>query len=322
MINLSKLFGGNSSSTQLSKIEQDIKAIKSRLDELESSADNADVSAVLPVLTDYVTPQMYGAKANGYSDDTDAVQAALDSGKSVFLPTGTYTMSEPLVIDGKHFWGFHGGDATIRYTGEGYAIRILMAENCHIEIGSIIAPNGGGIEFCSISEDSWNQYIRLEFSYIRCKTDCIHIEVSNGGWCNENQIYGGRFASGQNGVYLHHSGENYTNGWKFYNCGIEGVTNGFLLDAGRGYIHDMIIVAPRYEESHETILKTLGRVFDCLWIGTGVFKPATIECSTGTSRFEILAPIRTIWDGELIRHRGCIMNGVLMGEKPTYETVR
>lgn len=270
----------------------------------------------------YATPQMYGAKADGIIDDTDAIQQAIDSGKSVYLSAGTYIISEPLVIDSKHFWSFHGEDATIRYTGEGYAIRILMAENCRIETGRIISPNGGGIEFYSDSAESWSQYVTLSFNWIECETDCIHVEVLNDGWSNENQVYGGRFTSGQNGVHIYHNGKNYTNGWKFYNCGIEGVTNGFLFNAGEGFIHSIAIIAPRYEESHETVLKTVGSVFDGLWIGTSVFKPTAIMCSEGTSRFEIIAPIRTIWDGSLIRHRGCIIDGKLMAELTSYEEVK
>ena len=34
-------------------------------------------------LWNYVTPQMYGAAGDGVTDDTEAVQAALDSGKNV-----------------------------------------------------------------------------------------------------------------------------------------------------------------------------------------------------------------------------------------------
>ena len=269
----------------------------------------------------YATPQMYGAKADGVTDDTDAIQQAINSGKSVYLSAGTYIISEPLVIDSKHFWNFHGGDATIRYTGDEYAIRILMVENCRIEVGRIISLNGGGIEFYSDSANSWSQYVTLSFNWIECETDCIHVEVLNDGWSNENQVYGGRFASGQNGVHIYHNGENYTNGWKFYNCGIEGVTNGFLFNAGEGFIHSIAIIAPRYEEAHETVLKTVGSVFDGLWIGTSVFKPTAIVCSEDTSRFEIIAPIRTIWDGNLVRHRGCIIDGMLMAELTTYEEV-
>lgn len=279
-----------------------------------------------PVNVDaYTTPQMYGAKADGVTDDTDAIQQAIDSGKSVYLSAGTYIISEPLVIDNKHFWNFHGGDATIRYTGADYAIRILMAENCHIETGRIISPNGGGVEFYSSGGESWNQYITLEFEAIECKTNCIYSYSEDGGWCNENRVFGGRFMAGENGVYLTHADTNATDGWKFYNCGIEGVTNGFFFNAGtpyQGYINSISIINPRYAESYTTILKTRGFVFDCLWVGTNVFKPSEIDCSADTSRFEVYAPIKTIWDGDAaIRHRGCIIDGKLMAELTTYEEV-
>lgn len=269
----------------------------------------------------YATPQMYGAKGDGVTDDTEAIQQAINSGKAVYLSAGTYFISEPLVIDGKHYWNFHGGDATIRYNGNDYAIRLLMVENCRIEVGRIISPNGGGIEFYSDSAESWSQYVFLSFNWIECETDCIHVEDLNNGWSNENQVYGGRFAGGENGVHIRHTGANNVNGWKFYNCGIEGVTNGFLFDAGEDFIHSIAVIAPRYEESHETVLKTIGSVFDGLWIGTSVFRPTAIVCSEDTSRFEIIAPIRTIWDGNLIRHRGCIINGKLMAESTSYEEV-
>ena len=83
----------------------------------------------------------------------------------------------------------------------------------------------------------------------------------------------------------------------------------------------MSIINPRYGESYTTLLKTRGFVFDCLWVGTNVFKAAEIDCSQDTSRFEVLAPIYTIWDGDAIRHRGCIIEGKLMAEKIQYEEV-
>lgn len=306
--------------------ETELRAIDNH-EKWELYPSDADPDEGITIQTDplnvdaYVTPQMYGAKADGITDDTDAIQQAIDSGKSVYLSAGTYVINEPLVIDGKHFWSFHGEDATIRYTGNGYAIRILMVENCRIETGRIISPNGGGVEFYSDSANSWSQYVTLSFSWIECETDCIHVEVLNDGWSNENQVYGGRFASGQNGAHIYHNGEKYTNGWKFYNCGIEGVTNGFLFNAGEGSIHSIAVIAPRYEESHETVLKTVGSVFDGLWIGTSVFKPTAIMCSEDTSRFEIIAPIRTIFDENFIRHRGCIIGGKLMAELTTYDEV-
>ena len=44
------------------------------------------------------TPQMFGAIADGATDDTQAIQKALDSGANVFFPNGVYLISYPLII--------------------------------------------------------------------------------------------------------------------------------------------------------------------------------------------------------------------------------
>ena len=65
-------------------------------------------SLKLKTIKDYVTPQMFGAKGDGVTDDTQAIQAAIDSvkslpsylnettGKVVFFPMGEYLITSPL----------------------------------------------------------------------------------------------------------------------------------------------------------------------------------------------------------------------------------
>ena len=43
-----------------------------------------------------MTPQQFGALADGTHDDTAAIQAALDTGRSVFLPEGIYIITDSL----------------------------------------------------------------------------------------------------------------------------------------------------------------------------------------------------------------------------------
>lgn len=63
----------------------------------------------------YVTPQMFGAKGDGVTDDTDAIQAALNTSLNVFLPSGVYIISYPLFIrSGTHFYGASSGATTIK----------------------------------------------------------------------------------------------------------------------------------------------------------------------------------------------------------------
>lgn len=58
----------------------------------------------------FVTPQMYGAIGNGEADDTQAVQAAINSGFPVFIPEGIYKCSDAL----------HVNRDDISITGSGY----------------------------------------------------------------------------------------------------------------------------------------------------------------------------------------------------------
>ena len=49
------------------------------------------------IVNNYVTPQMYGAVGDGIFDDTTALQSTINSGKPIFIPDGTYVISQPLI---------------------------------------------------------------------------------------------------------------------------------------------------------------------------------------------------------------------------------
>lgn len=52
----------------------------------------------IDLLSNYVTPEMFGAKGDGVTDDTEAVQAAIDSGKIIYLSVATYYLTRDIVI--------------------------------------------------------------------------------------------------------------------------------------------------------------------------------------------------------------------------------
>ena len=359
-------FGGNSSNTstqtKLNKLEKDLETVKENIsakvdkedgkglstndftDEDKNKLNGITLNNIIsdPVMevstvtsepsvgqvgnTDYVTPQMFGAVGNGWTDDTEAIQKAIDSNFAVYFPRGEYVINNSLIIDNKKFWNLYAQDATIIYKGSDYAFRILNVMQSNIKIGYIMAENGGGIEFYSDSRESWNQYVVLDFNCIGAKTDCIHIETADNGWCNENHVYGGRFLSGENGVNIVSRSHHTINGWKFYNCGIEGVTNGFMFDATEDEetaICNMVISNCRYGESFETILKTNGLVYDCLWLAPSPILPSFIVASPETTRFIIDAPIGTYWHMHDTAYiRGAIMDGKLVGERPEYKVIK
>lgn len=53
----------------------------------------------------YVTPQMYGAKADGVTDDTTAVQNAVNSGKPVYFPKGHYRVNNVNIPSNTKLYG-------------------------------------------------------------------------------------------------------------------------------------------------------------------------------------------------------------------------
>ena len=86
----------------------------------------------MPYLTGYVTPQDYGAAGNGTTDDTAAVQAAINAvsaagGGVVFFPTGTYlvtpTSSPALTVPSNiRLLGANRKSATLKKNANGVMI--------------------------------------------------------------------------------------------------------------------------------------------------------------------------------------------------------
>ncbi len=63
-----------------------------------------------PGIVNYVTPQMYGAKADGVTDDSGAIQAAIDTGKRVYIPSGVYLCKSPVGISANNLY-IHGNNS-------------------------------------------------------------------------------------------------------------------------------------------------------------------------------------------------------------------
>lgn len=59
---------------------------------------DAEARSTIDYLSTYVTPQMYGAKADGVTDDTDAINTALANGGTILFPSGTYIITGPLEV--------------------------------------------------------------------------------------------------------------------------------------------------------------------------------------------------------------------------------
>ncbi len=90
-----------------------------------------------------ITPQQFGAKADGVHDDTKALQAALDCRGKVFLPPGEYLISGKLIIHSDtQLFGEKG--STIKQTKDSFILynehsQVSDADwDCNISIRKIV----------------------------------------------------------------------------------------------------------------------------------------------------------------------------------------
>ena len=81
-------------------------------------AKQSDVNDLSAEIIDFaVTPQMYGAVGDGVTDDTQALKNALAENNAVFLPKGTYLITQPIdLTDGKSLYS-RNQEGAIKYTG-------------------------------------------------------------------------------------------------------------------------------------------------------------------------------------------------------------
>jgi len=63
------------------------------------TAPGAVAQTVQTKLEQYVSVKDFGAVGDGVADDTAAIQAALNTGRLVFVPYGTYKITSALTIN-------------------------------------------------------------------------------------------------------------------------------------------------------------------------------------------------------------------------------
>jgi hypothetical protein len=73
-------------------------------------------------LQESVSVKDFGAMGDGTTDDTTAIQAAINLNRGVFIPSGTYKTTSTLTLNTKTYIYGEGTSSVINYTGSGYAI--------------------------------------------------------------------------------------------------------------------------------------------------------------------------------------------------------
>jgi parallel beta-helix repeat protein len=105
-------------------------------------------------LRESVSVKDFGAVGDGVTDDTAAIQAALNSGASVFLPSGTYNISSALTIstNGQEFIGQGKGKSIIKQTATNKNGIIITGNNVyvgHLQVRDIVRSSGSA-EFSGV----------------------------------------------------------------------------------------------------------------------------------------------------------------------------
>lgn len=189
----------------------------------------------------FVTPQMYGAKADGETDDTQAIQDAIDSGYNVYFPSGTYAIYDTITIQGRQKFTLDASNAIIRNRGTGYAFYLRAVQSSTLLFNAILCANtnGGCVHMYGSREDAsvehdWIQYLNIYFHqfYSGTSGNCIYVENRGTSWINEVRVHNGRFEQGANGVLFDNDASVGINHWVFSEVGVEGVTNGFKFERG------------------------------------------------------------------------------------------
>lgn len=97
------------------------------------------------VKNDYVTPQMYGALADGSTDDTAAIQAAFDSGYDVFFPHGVYMTSGVTISETIHV-KFDNATLKANTTYQAYVLNVTAK----VYFAGYLKVNGDTKAYCGV----------------------------------------------------------------------------------------------------------------------------------------------------------------------------
>ena len=113
----------------------------------------------------FVTPQMFGAVGDGETDDTEAIQAAINSNSRVVVPSGKYLVTAPLYLGNGHI--IEGRGAELLYDGDGYLFNISSNYTDKAQIiGLQIHGNGeNGFVKCD-NNGQWGSSFIVEGCYV------------------------------------------------------------------------------------------------------------------------------------------------------------
>lgn len=137
----------------------------------------------------FVTPQMYGAKGDGVTDDTDAFENALAANSAVFVPDGNYLITRSLdITHKKSLYGSDGQRATIYFGGSGSVVnigRLSVLRNLNIRlknafVGTVVNTHNYNVKTGQAALQSEVAHISVHFEVASPDATLIGITVDSG----------------------------------------------------------------------------------------------------------------------------------------------
>ena len=171
----------------------------------------------------YVTPQMYGAKGDGVTDDTQAFKDALAASDNIFLPNGNYLITDTLDISyKKSICADSGQRSTILYNGSNSVInigRMSVFRNINITIKNAFS----GIIFDTNNYDKTSgepalssrvEHINVDFEVASPNATLIGITIDSGTDVNNIPKLTGVCFQTYHDIHVDNSSEPYGYGIK------------------------------------------------------------------------------------------------------------
>ena len=136
--------------------------------------------AIRKTLLPTVNVREYGAVGDGVADDTEAVNAAIAAGSTIYFPKGKYKITETLTIPSyKHITGEGVTDTILIYQGVGFLwdIQTNYATQAIIEKMQFTGSADFDNNFLKCSTGKWGASFRLnDFRVLRFSGEVFHIE--------------------------------------------------------------------------------------------------------------------------------------------------